>query len=598
MENMNELPNYIEKIELIKMPLLTVLSTIQIISPLSKIVLIEYNSNVYVTSGTISDIIEKVKNLQICGSTNFKKLTECVKNEIIKVDPEYSIFKFILTDGKHTEGGLVCDLINDQTNKGLFDITLGIGDETNVGCDLLKHLSNNIEDAYCVTTNPTIIEDTINGGCFEGLISLNIKQANIDIIFDAEENKNNMYVFGEKNRKFIDQFELDDLLKNNTDTNQKIICDEIYDNHYIIKSKEDLDLITVNNQLKNNKIQFIIAIDTSGSMGSCVRLKKYENFGTEQKNNIFIPEEEINTIQPKKYIKLSLNEIANFTHNNNLLIRGKPLYAIIKYNYKNYNKSELIEISHIKKNNQLTEFNKKIIDYVNIISEIERIDKIKKSIENLNIIKNNIIMLYNDNLGFVNDIDNKIKENWLIHYCKTLWEQLTLRYKNVLSTGEKFIYFNKVTPSLLCRTVSSNISSQSSSIVPFNTSTSLSRLANDDTFKCKICLTNDIKMVFTKCHHAGTCTDCVKSFIDTNNNLIDFKCPFCKSEVNNYVQINTVTIKPFCQLCKKVVVSYFGKCGHPICCKKCIMSLKNEVTNLVHCNICNSDVTVMKVFMS
>ena len=202
-------------------------------------------------------------------------------------------------------------------------------------------------------------------------------------------------------------------------------------------------------------------------------------------------------------------------------------------------------------------------------------------------------------MDFIVGIKSKSIDEWLINQCESIWSQIVIRYKATLNRGEQFVEFAGLTPAALCRTISSNVSASltQTSSGPNTCQRMWSNSSGSNAGVCKICYSNPINMVFVNCSHAGTCTECVKTHINTSTHMIsDYDCPFCKQTVTNYIELSS-THPPHCQKCNSVV-SYYGDCLHPISCTKCIKDMVSESEpNMIKCNICMSNHKVMKVHM-
>jgi hypothetical protein len=286
------------KIELIKGPLETFLSATKNVAPLSKVTLVAYDDMPHVTTGTIDEIISAVRNLHTGGSTNFISMIKEVRkimdeisatNSTNATEEKYTPYLFVLTDGHHNHGGPIEQLTNDASIKGLFNLTLGIGSTYDVQSDLLQHLSGDNEDGNHISSNAVEIEDLINGGCFEGVISLGMRNVVFDAVFETDSDKEDstdICVLGEESRTLMSKSDLSDYLsKLNVDesgktvTNNIAICKEVCESHYVLvpinaESSTKIDTNSANKFL-NTRTHFIIALDRSGSMADFVRLDQY-----------------------------------------------------------------------------------------------------------------------------------------------------------------------------------------------------------------------------------------------------------------------------------------------------------------------------------
>lgn len=605
-----------QKIDLVKEPIKTFLRAMKNVSPLSKATIGSYDTTTQFYDGTIDDIIQHVDQLYQRGCTDFIQMCSAVKQKISTIEPEYTPYLFVLTDGQHNSGGTIENLLEDKSLRGMFNMTFGIGNEHDVDNILLKHLSGYIEDAHHVTENPVEIEDIINGGCFEGVTSLGMRNVKIDAIFESD---NGISLLGEKERCYLDQSELDTIiLGTGNEFNTMTECKKVCDSHFVISSisNENAGFVGDMDKFKEKKIHFFIMVDISGSMGDLVHFNDIHNNTQRQEQTVTtttttfgnsVPE---NHKPKKQYTKVSLRDMANFTQNSNIIIRGDLKYLIINYeNSTKKHKCELIQIittTHTSCDDTHVHevYPSKIQEYSIIANELENISKISKIRHNFKEIKKRIQSLHNSHMDFVLDIDSKPLPEWFIHQCKMLWEQVTIRYRATLDNGERFLNYAQVTPSSLCRTITASLACSSSIPKPVNrghgsqltSSCSISRRVTDTTNMCKICYSNPINMVFSECHHAGTCTECVKTSINMrDSSMNNYECPFCKTKVTHFVMLDN-TRPHVCSECGGIV-SYFGECKHPISCKKCIKKLINgHDYRQAHCKICNTDVKVMKVF--
>lgn len=609
-------PNHtMQKIDLIKEPIKIFLRAMKNVSPLSKVTLGKYDTTTEFFDGTVDEIIRHVEQLHQRGSTDFIQMCKAVKERISTIEPDYTPYLFVLTDGQHNSGGTIEKLLRDKSLHGMFNMTFGIGNERSVENNLLKHLSGNIEDAHHVTENPVEIEDIINGGCFEGVISLGMRNVNIDAIFESDSD---ISILGEKGRCYLDQTKLNTLiLGTNNVFNTMAECKKVCDSHFVISSifNEGDTFVGDMDKFKEKKIHFFIMIDISGSMSEIVYLNNiHQHVPTQTVPSTPVC---INVQEPKKqYTKVSLRDMANFTQNSNIIIRGNLKYLII--NYENSNKEHKCELirftdetpthttcdgSNVIDNNHEM-YPSKIREYGIIMNELENISKIPKVRHNFKEIKERIQALHNSHMAFVFDIDSKPLPEWFIQQCKMLWEQVVIRYRSTLDNGERFVNYAQVTPSSLCRTISATVSCHTSTPTlkgchfALSPSCSISRQVTDTTNMCKICYSNPINMVFSECRHAGTCTECVKTFINLQDfSMNNYQCPFCKTKVTHFVLLDN-TLPHVCSVCGDII-SYIGACNHPISCKKCIKKLVNKHDHsLVHCKICNVDVKVMRVFFA
>lgn len=533
---------YISRLNIIKDPLSRFVRQLNDISSNSRITLIKFSN---ITDIITDNILEEINNLQSRGGTDFIQMIDKFKKELDKIDSEYQPFLFILTDGQHNVGGNIEELLGDDTINGKFNMCLGIGSEDEIESRLLKKLSGFRDDTYYVSSDQDEIYDIINGACLEGLYS-KINNVKFTLVFKNED----IIITGEKTREYLDKEELNEYLKDINIVSEKIICENLDSNNYLLKP------LDVNTKISEKKMHFFICVDISGSMSETIH-KKEKYYKKHQKIEK----------QDKEFVKIEIEEISNYTDNTNIIFNGKLVSVIVEYKFNDNIVKELIEV---KLDSEYT-FNKKINEYITILDELNKINELSDQSE----IKDRIQKLHNDNLNFVLNIDDL--DIWFVQQAKTLWEQVIIRFKRTLSRGEQFINFDHITPATLCRVVTATTD---------NTYPELTRYRTNNTQLCKICYTNPIEVVFTNCRHAGVCLNCIKEHIDLNGNKLNgYECPFCKSRVDSFVKLTTD--KPICD-CGNTV-SYYGKCTHPIACKNCIK--KSE-----YCKICDKNVEIMKVY--
>ena len=367
--------------------------------------------------------------------------------------------------------------------------------------------------------------------------------------------------------------------------------------------------------------------ETSISIEKPIKRRKIKHYlkSIDETENVDFTNSVESTKTDPTYFKISFKKMSAFTQASAMIFKGKLSHLVVHYQDQfKVQKSEIVNINRMSSNTKDSEFmdtsddyNHKpdlkpkpiavfnsamdqnlekaeigtassasnearmIIQYVKLIQGLDEIRNIPKLRSNFRQIKEKIQTLHNDNIGFLVDIDQKDLEPWLIQQCKSLWEQIESRYRSTLSRGEQFVEFAEITPSALCRGVSATISCRSStqpvtpssSVTPSHSQSA--RQVSDSYGLCKICYCNPVNMVFTDCKHAGTCTDCVRSHIDINNHTMNcYNCPFCKTKVTSYIQLDTMT--PLCE-CGKLV-SYYGACRHPLGCRGCMKKMKNMAT--------------------
>jgi hypothetical protein len=613
--------SFISKINLVKNSLDSFLSTIQNIAPLCNITLITYNSDTEIFNGTITEIKTIINNLDTIGATNFIKMTNVVKQILLNINIEK--YAFILTDGYHNEGGSIDTLLNDESINGIFNITLGIGNNYSVETDLLNHLSGNIEYANLITSKIIEIKNFIIGTCFEGILNLGMQKVEFEAIFESDQQ---IIVCDEKNREYFTDNELAIyLLKLNKDQTDKPIfnniakCYEIYNSYYIIAPNSNIKS-NLESKYLDKQIHFVIAIDNSKSMSENIEI-----ISNNQNSNQILKRKYINdnisdvisdTIQDilsdtlldtyKHLTKISFKEMVNFTEISNFIFKGNLKYLIIKYNDINkIQKIELIPITYyidnsVKKSVEKSNTVQIIIEYIEIINKLELINQIPKIINNFKEIKEKIKQLHQLHITFITNIEDKNIDEWLISQCRVLWEQVVIRYRATLNRGDEFIEFANVSPNILCRSISANISSS------YSSNSSDTNIISDTNNLCKICYNNPVNMVFTDCRHAGTCTNCIITYINMHNNTINnYNCPFCKIKVNSYILLEE--IKPICEIqsIKSTInlpcgslVKYYGNCAHPISCNKCIKHLSHPtIINKYKCIHCTNKSTIEDIYV-
>ena len=442
-QSFNKYETKISKFDIIKTPIINLIKTLKKLFNQSKIVLVLYNETTQ-----IINTIDEFNNIIPSGKTNFDQMFNELKN--IKKEENMDQYLLILTDGQHNSGCTIEQLL-ENTNLIQFNMCLGIGDEFNIDSEFLKKLSGFKEDAYYVCSDQEEINDILFGSCLEHL-NTDIKNCNIELVFE----NTNIIVTGEKSVEYLNEDELNLYLNsfNNAISNEITCCDLLHNNYLLqLKNKKQL----------NNTLQYIICIDISHSMNDIIY--KLPTFS--KTNSIIID-------NSKKYVKINLKESSNFTNNSNILFNGKLISAAVKYNINNVTKYELVKIEL----NTVITYTDKINQYLNILNEFNKINKIPDIQKNFNIIKNSIIKLYTDNLTFINNIDKL--DDWFVNQSNVLWGQITNIYKNFLTKGEFFINFRCLTPSALCRTITTNI----------NNANILTKFKLEDTQLCKLCFSN------------------------------------------------------------------------------------------------------------
>lgn len=533
-------------------------------------------------NGVVSDLKDKISRIQDGGGTDFNRMIEFEKNEQKKSDKTRKQVRLVISDG-HDTSGRRSKILEDESNNGIFDIAIGIGNDDTVDSEFLKFLSGNKKDSYFQSTNLEEIEQKFIGNIFQELSSLNMYDATIEIILKNDEIN---CLIGEEYSEEMNEMELvkyldsidrsDDGLRK---INDIIECTEVCKNHFTLCTKKsDVD-ITVPNP--DTIIDISLTIDISGSMG--------DNISYDSSSTIVEEKGVIVESHNKPYVKFEIN-FSKITPNTAVILRGDIVHASIKYLRNNIKYFE--EIKADSDHEHSSNSNIIIERYINLVSEFKEINEIPRVKENFTLIKQKTKSLHDDNIKFMTEIDDKVDETnhvevQLVQQCKAIWGQIVSRYKATLSKGEQWINFANVNPSSLCERISATISCEISA------APTISRQISDTSGKCKICYNNPVNMIFTDCRHAVTCTDCVETFIDINN-ITNYSCPICRTHTSSFIKLDEEH-QPSCSECNFGIVSYYGECKHPISCKKCAKTKSDK--NILYCKICCKDVKVIKVFI-
>jgi len=316
-------------------------------------------------------------------------------------------------------------------------------------------------------------------------------------------------------------------------------------------------------------------------------------------DNTIFEEDEAVPVDNKKYVKVRIS-FSTLTENTALIMRGNLVCSTVRYLNNNIEHFEAVKgfNSNILKSEDESftiepESNSSIIitKYIELITGIKVIDKIPKFKENFPEIKDKIKKLHDDNLGFMTEIDDKVSETnhiefKLVQQSKAIWNQIVNRYRATLSKGSQFVNFGAIKPSLLCTGISATVSCDISG-------PSITRQISCTDGLCKVCYTNPIDTIL-ECKHVVVCTECVKTDMDINK-LSGYNCPLCRN-YGSFVKLNEQHA-PYCTKCDKEqqLVSYYGECRHPISCRNCAKNQTDK--DILHCDICDTDVKVIKVFL-
>jgi len=587
-------PTIKSRIDLIRQPVCTFIDCVQNIAPNSNITIIFYDDKVEVCKPLRDDgttdfesLKRMIKNKYARGSTDFIKMTAAVKAELALLDPSVETYTFVLTDGHHNVGGNVSELTNDPSVNGLFNLTLGIGTTTSVNNSLLKYLSNATDDngAHHVSCEEDHIIKVISGGCFEGLISMNMRKVVFEAVFAKDQST---YVSGTASTVDMTQAKIDEYMRSAPSTDDqcmKVPCTNIVKDIFCVGPSDyniSEDLAVMKQKFGDKKINFTVCIDISSSMSESVT-KPYQVYGDIPSTVEDTPKRQRTNsddaeVEDKPYTKVIFKEIGNFTNGINIVLRGKLLNLKVTYlqdgtemrSQHVYRHPDVVTCCSM---DETTHFEQALSQFIHIFQELENIDQIPKRRRNFAEIREKIAKLHEDNKDFLEQIDHSQVPEWFVQQATAIWRSVSDRYHASLTRGDQFLEMNHndVTPSAQALEITR--------IVSCATST-----PSDPCYEsgiCKICLTETIDTVLDKCKHAVVCKKCIKSSIDSGHGA-DFTCPICRTINDKYIAL-TYTGKPACQKCGGIV-KYIGTvCKHPICCDR--NSCKRHLVDLDKTNL-------------
>jgi len=584
------------KMELVKNTLCNFCCTVENGFPSCEVILYPFDDDISTITGTPLELQEKINLWKPRGGTDFIKMAKLAKEirEKTKTDEEFRHVLIKLSDGFHNTGGKIETILTDNSFESIFDFACCIGTESTVDRTSAKFLAK--DDQVSNETEET--ENMIIGSCFEGLISSNnMSDITFEFIF---ENNSEVCLLGEEGREEMDEKDLTDYLNSVDRTSDNlskvtgsVTCTELSNNHFTLCStKHTID----STEFKDMKVKIHFFSDISFSMNENVGSNTYNII---RSNLLPISEEESESTEDilmKPYIKVTI-KFSSFNQNLAVIMRGNLKCATVRYLDKNTEHFEVVkgfnsDITKTDDESYMTESNPIIEKYMELITGLKEIDNIPKHRSNFDLIKESIKTLHHDNIGFMTEIDDKIREDnhielQIVNQCKAIWRRIVNRYKATLSKGEQWIESGRnLNPSVMCREVSCQLSSEiSRSSGPLFSGPSCSTTNG----LCKYCYENPVNMIFTDCKHAVACTACVTTDININNITI-YRCPICRTPTSSFIEIEEV-LPPLCQECNKTV-SYYGVCKHPISCRKCAKTKKNKL----HCNLCDKDVLYIKVY--
>lgn len=613
LHNIHDYNKIISKLELIKDPITTFLLTIKTLAPLCNVSLVEYSTTAKINNGTIDEQIQNINDMYPSNQTNFKAMTDAVKQIKANIDPSYDVFSFVLTDGKHNVGCPIDDLYNDKSLNGLFNLTLGIGNKFNVEHKLLKYLvgiSNNADEKqtisdFCpITTDPGEILELINGGCFEGLNSIGMASVSFEAIYEnphyitsvtQSENQYEMQfvALGIFDKQYMDENDVNSYICNLKTNNYQLIAKHLNNDHIVI---QNANLSKSTNLFESKKIHFIIAIDNSASMGEKTYMYDFHNHISDNKTSIHKPDlsdkidpiikldqcndiEQIVKLKQSKYVKVEFCKIPCMTHTTNIFIKGNLKHLIVKYT--DYNKIQHVELinfvstsedNNIKHDQNTFNMFNILQTYIDILAKINFInDMIELKSHTQSDIEQKIQNLYINNLNFLHKINLILNQTntlnlSLINQAKSLWQILTTKYIKITHKYSNTLYDDELQPissGSIMRAVSDRESSHAS-----NRSTYI-RQKTQYAGLCRICFKTYINCMFESCCHAGLCLKCIdKSNLFNLSNesnqsdqfnqsplkkvkRSDNQCPFCNTISTNIYNISP-NINMSCYKCPNV----------------------------------------------
>ena len=156
-------------------------------------ILTEIVSNVKVTKDNVDAIIQQIKDIQPCGSTNFEKIMTNSFNELttqISSNPDHIYADVLMTDGDITEGDSNIDRLKKFINPNIINAFIGYG--YNQNATLLNAFSKVVNGSYSCIDN---VEKgaLVYGEVLSNIINIAFTKVTITIqngmIYDWKENK-------------------------------------------------------------------------------------------------------------------------------------------------------------------------------------------------------------------------------------------------------------------------------------------------------------------------------------------------------------------------------------------------------------------------
>jgi hypothetical protein len=153
----------------------------------------EIVTNVRVTKDNLDELIEKIKNIQPCGCTNFEKIMTNSFNELNKQicdNPDHVYADVLMTDGDITDGDSEIDNLKKFINPNIINSFIGYGYDQNAV--LLNSFSKVVNGSYSCIDN---VEKgaLVYGEVLSNIINIAFTKVTISIkngvIYDWKENK-------------------------------------------------------------------------------------------------------------------------------------------------------------------------------------------------------------------------------------------------------------------------------------------------------------------------------------------------------------------------------------------------------------------------
>jgi len=190
------------KIYYLKHSMIGILKHLASISETTNITITIYNfetivqeivTNVRVTKDNLDELIEKIKNIQPCGCTNFEKIMTNSFNELNKQicdNPDHVYADVLMTDGDITDGDSEIDNLKKFINPNIINSFIGYGYDQNAV--LLNSFSKVVNGSYSCIDN---VEKgaLVYGEVLSNIINIAFTKVTISIkngvIYDWKENK-------------------------------------------------------------------------------------------------------------------------------------------------------------------------------------------------------------------------------------------------------------------------------------------------------------------------------------------------------------------------------------------------------------------------